>query len=90
MPVTPANMLEGMIAEAVQQPAQIVPPPPRQYMTPGMGNYEMGMDGLPIPKGQPQPMPINQTLLPPATIAQQTTQPIIQPTRRPDNTRRTI
>ena len=54
MALTPANILDEMILEAAQRPMQMAAPPPRQYMTPGMRQFEMGIDGLPMPKGQPQ------------------------------------
>ena len=89
MALTPANILEETIMEAVQQPMQAPPPPPpRQYMTPGMGNYEMGMDGLPLPKGEVPPAPVPQGLQPPSQVAQQSPQPTMQPSRRDDTKRR--
>lgn len=89
MPLTPANILEETIMEAVQQPQQAPPPPPpRQYMTPGMGNYEMGMDGLPMSKGVVPQVPVPQGLQPPSQVAQQSPQPTMQPSRRDDTKRR--
>ena len=87
MALTPANMLDEMIVQAVQQPVQMEPPPPRQYMTPGMGEYEMGMDGLPIVKGQPQQTPVPQVLPPPSQAVQQAAPPV-QMSRRDDMNRR--
>ena len=90
MALTPANILEETIMEAVQQPLQAPPPPPpRQYATPGMSKYEMGMDGLPMPKGEVPPAPIQQGLQPPSQVATQAQQPIQQqPSRRDDVNRR--
>ena len=88
MALTPANILEEAIIQAVQQPVQMPLPPPRQYMTPGMGEYEMGMDGLPMPKGEVPPAPVLQGLQPPSQVAQQSPQPTMQPSRRDDTKRR--
>ena len=52
--MTPANMLDQMILEASQQAMTPQLPPPRPYTMPGMQNFEMGADGLPTPKAQPQ------------------------------------
>ena len=54
MALTPANIPDEMILDAAQRPMQMAMPPPRQYMTPGMSQFELGMDGLPMSKGQPE------------------------------------
>ena len=88
MALTPANILEETIMEAVQTPQVAPAPPPRQYMTPGMGNYEMGMDGLPMQKGTAPTAPVPQGLQPPSKVAQQAPQQTHQPSRRDDTNRR--
>jgi hypothetical protein len=46
MAITPVNLLEEMMRRA-QQVQGVPAPPPRQYVTPGMGNYTMSPSGTP-------------------------------------------
>lgn len=86
MALTPATYLDRLIQEYAEQPAPVPMQPPRQYMTPGMADFEMDINGLPVPKGEAPPQPMEGVLPTPTQVAQQQQQP--QSNRRPDEARR--